>query len=93
MDSAAPTADVEPADRGGEQADVGQHREAPADPRIVIHHLDLMGRKHVAEPVGLAGFCRFGDAKEMRVRIELGGFHNVECGDGLHQRLAGAAGL
>ena len=56
--SAAPCADradVEPADRRRQQADIGQHREAAADAGIVIHHADLMRGKQVAQAVGLAG--------------------------------------
>ncbi len=89
----ADRADIEAADRGWQQADVGQHRKAAADAGVVIHHPDLVRRKQIAQAIFLAGLGRLGDAEEMIVRIELGHLHGVERGNRLHQRLAGAAGL
>ena len=54
-----------------------------------------MRAEQVAQAVALAGLRRLGEAENMvgmRDR-EPARFERVEHGDGLHQRLAGAAGL
>src|SRR5882724_9030481 len=64
-------ADVEAAHRSGQQAHIGQHREAAADAGVVFHHLDVVRAEHDAQAVACARLGRLGDAEEMLVRIEL----------------------
>ena len=85
--------DVEAAHRGGQKPHIAQHREAAADTRIMVHHRDVVRGEQRAQTIALAGLQRLGDAEKMLVRIELQGLHGIERRDGLHQRLAGAAGF
>jgi hypothetical protein len=84
--------DIDPGQRRRQQADIGEHRIAPADVRIVIEHRHAIGREQPAQAVALArGRLADGDKAFADLPRQAGGAHRVERRDGLHQRLAGAA--
>ena len=93
--AAAERGDVEAGHRRRQQADIGQHREAAAHIGVVIEHGDAMAGEKIAQAIAPAGDRRLGDAEEDFWRLcgKAGGAYRRQGRDGLHQRLAGAAGF
>jgi len=87
--------DVEAECRSRQQPHIGEHRIASAHTRIVLQHGDAEFVEQHAQPRALAALGGLGDAEEQigdtgrEARVA----HGRERGRGLHQGLAGAAGL
>jgi hypothetical protein len=56
--------DVETHDGGQQEADIGEHGEAPADARIVLEHGDAMLVEERTQAAALAALGRFSEAEE-----------------------------
>jgi hypothetical protein len=85
--------DIEPGHGRRQQPDIGEHREAAADAGIVVEQRDVVAGQQLAQAGALVALDGLAQAQHQlrQARRKASLLQGSEHGDGLHQRLAGAA--